>query len=166
MNCPHVTIGEGATANGTWPLTTTRDVAFTLDRYYGNPFALRTGKQVLATYLSGRLIVHAGYSSDGYSPVIKASWKSLNDPWLRLTPTPKCGFAPSILHDIARQFTGIPGCPWNREQTDEWFYNCLIAGGVTNRMAGIYHHAVAGAFGDIYIAATRKIDPKLNIAFS
>jgi hypothetical protein len=163
MNCPSVRIGNGATANGTWPLTTTRDVAYTLDRYYGNPFSLRTGDKILATYLSGRLFVHAGYASDGYSPVISAPWKAFDDPWLRLTPTPPCGFGPSILHDITRQFCGVPGCPWDREQTDDWFFDCLIAGGVPRWKSGIYHRAVAGTFGDVYIALTRKVDPKLNI---
>lgn len=165
MNCPNVTIGHGATANGTWPLVTTRDVAFSLDRYYGNPFSLRTGKKILASYFSGRMIVHGGYASDGYSPVISAPWKRFDDPWLRLTPTPKCGFSPSILHDITRQFLKVPFCPWDREQTDEWFFNCLTAGGVSERRAGLYHHAVAGTLGDIYIAATRKVDPNLNIIF-
>ena len=166
MNCPTVTIGHGARADGSWPLLTTRDVAFNLDRYYGDPFALRTGTQVLASYFSGRLIVHEGYASDGYSPVIACPfWCDDTDPWIRLTPTPHCGFGPSILHDVARQFCRVSGCPWDREQADEWFFNCLIAGGVSERTAGLYHHAVAGTLGDIYIAATRKTDPKLNIIF-
>jgi hypothetical protein len=166
MNCPSVTIRNGARANGSWPLVTTRDVAFNLDQYYGLPFTLRTGTKNLASYLSGQLIVHEGYACDGYSPVLSCPFKSdRSDPWLRLTPTPACGYAPAILHDITRQFLGVQGCPWDRKQTDEWFYNCLLAGGVSKRMAGIYHHAVAGSFGSLYIAATRKVDPDLNIAF-
>lgn len=98
--------------------------------------------------------------------MISAPWKAFDDPWLRLTPTPKCGFGPAILHDIARQFSRVSGCPWDRQQTDDWFFNCLIAGGVPERRAGLYHHAVAGTLGDIYIALTRKTDPNLNILFS
>ena len=166
MNCPLVTIGHGARADGPWPLLTTGDVGYNLDRYYGDPFSLRTGTKVLASYFSGRLIVHKGYASDGYSPVIACPvFCNDSDPWIRLTPTPKCGFAPPILHDITRQFLGVPGCPWNREQTDEWFFNCLLAGGISRRRAGLYHRAVSGVLGDIYITATRKVDPNLNIIF-
>ena len=165
MNCPHVTLGNGARANGSWPLLTTRDVAFTLDRYYGDPFMLLTGDKILASYFSGRLVVHAGYASDGYSPVISYPFsRDPQDPWLRLTPTPQCGFAPAILHDITRQFLNVPGCPWDREQTDTWFFNCLVAGGMSRRRAGIYHHAVAGPIGDVYIKATRSVDPNLHIS--
>lgn len=166
MNCPKITIGNGARADGSWPLTTTRDVAFNLDRYYGLPFTLRTGEQILASYFSGRLVVHAGYASDGYSPVVSCPFFcDPDDPWLRLTPTPKCGFGPAILHDISRQFINVPFCPWDREQTDEWFFNCLTSGGVSKRRAGAYHYAVSGPVGSVYIAATRKVDPDLNIIF-
>ena len=165
MNCPKVTIGSGATASGTWPLITTDDVAFSVDRYYHRQFSLQTGTKTLASYRNGRLIVHVGYASDGYSPVIYSPWGKADDPWLRLTPTPRCGFAPAILHDVTRQFLNVPGCPWDREQTDEWFFNCLVAGGVSKRRAGVYHHAVAGIVGDLYIRATRSIDPNLAIHF-
>ena len=163
MNCPQITIGNGATANGSWPLITTRDAAFTLDRYYGDPFRLVTGEQILATYINGRLVVHSGYASDGYSPVISAPWMPFNDPWLRLTPTPKCGYGPAIIHDITRQFLNVPFCPWDREQTDDWFFNCLTSGEVSKRRAGVYHYAVSGIAGDVYIKATRKVDPNLRI---
>ena len=164
MNCPLILINSGAVANRSWPLTLTEDVAFCVDQYYGRKLAFYSGGKLIATYINGVLTVKAGYALDGYSPVISCPFFcDPEDPWLRLTPTPKCGFAPAILHDITRQFLNVPGCPWDREQTDEWFYNCLIAGGTSKRRAGVYHHAVAGPVGDIYIKATRSVDPRLTI---
>ncbi len=79
MNCPRITVGNGATATGTWPLITTDDVAFSVDRYYHRQFALQTGTKTLASYRNGRLIIHAGYASDGYSPVIYSPWGKPSD---------------------------------------------------------------------------------------
>ena len=164
MNCPPVHIGQQAEVTQLWPLVLVEDVAFDTGRDYGATLLLCSGNKTLGTIHRGYLWAHAYYALDGYSPVFYAPWKAAsNDPWLRLTPTPACGYAPALVHDITRQFHNVEGCPWDRKQTDDWFFDSLIAGGVPKRRAGAYHHAVAGPIGDVYIALTRKADPNLHI---
>ena len=56
-----------------------------------------------------------------------------------------------------------PGCPWTRQDTDAWFYDAMIAGGLHPHHAGIYHGAVAGPVGTAWLKLTRQPDPKLTI---
>jgi hypothetical protein len=108
----------------------------------------------------GILCILPGYACDGYSPCIKILGK-----WIRLTPTPKAGMFPAVLHDFTRQFCDTAGCPWNREQTDTWFYNAMVHGGSNKHIAGIYYGAVSRTIGNIY-HHFRKHDPTLEIIMS
>jgi len=156
MNCPEIRIGCGAIETNQWPLVLISNFEFELDRDFGGVYEFYSGSKLLGIITGSKLEILRGYAGDGYSPVI-----SLFDCWIRLTPTPKCGFAPAVIHDFTRQFLNTPGCPWDRKQTDDWFYNCLRRGGEPR--TGIFHRAVAGPLGTAYIWATRKVDPQLRI---
>lgn len=160
MNCPKILIGDGAACTDEWPVLFTRHAKFHVELYIAGRFEFYSGEKLLATLENGELEIMTGYSCDGYSPVV---WLPIVRKWLRLTPTPKCGFAPAALHDFTRQFFPVVGCPWTRIQTDNWFFNCLLAGKVHPALSGIYHQAVAGVVGTAYIRLTRKSDPKLRI---
>ena len=105
----------------------------------GPPVDFLAGTRRLASWDGTRFHIHQGYACDGYSPVLRLFGR-----WIPITPIPACGLWPAILHDALRQFLPVPGCPWTRQDTDEWFYNALIAGGLTPHHAGLYHGAVAG----------------------
>lgn len=124
---------------------------------YGHDLKFYAGEQLLGTLSrQGCLTILPGYACDGYSPVRKIfKW------WWRITPTPSCGMFPSILHDFLRQFLWVTPCPWSRKQSDDCFYNAMIAGGAEN-LAGIYHGAVASPLGTLYMSLS-KTDPTLRI---
>ena len=125
---------------------------------------LMRGRHLVATLHQSRMQVYQQFHSDGYSPVIKKPrWIPGKNRWIRLTPVPSCGLAPALGHDILRMFLDVPGCDWDREYTDDEFFNWLELGGEKRNIAGAYHEAVAGVFGTIYIATTRKPDPTLSI---
>lgn len=125
---------------------------------HAGPLEFRSGSQPLGRWDGRELTILPGYACDGYSPVIRVCGR-----WLRLTPTPRAGLWPAVLHDFLRQFLATPGCPWSREDSDEWFYNALTSGGLTNHLAGTYYGAVAGPFGSAFMRLTRRPDPALNI---
>lgn len=165
MNCPTLIAGVNYKETDDYPFVSLRKMAVTLPYDLGAKFLLKTGNQVLGYHDRGVLTVCEGYASDTYSPCIKRPWyipgKSR---YLHVTPVPKsAGFAPAILHDMTRQFFPVPGCPWTREDCDDWFYNMLLAGGESELIAGIYHEAVAGLTGDLWIAATRSSNAALSI---
>ena len=130
----------------------------------GALFYFYSGNKMLASHAYGKLTIYPGYASDGYSPVMKRPWFIPgSDQWLRITPIPSCGLAPALGHDCVRQFLNTIGCPWNRQFTDDCFYNWLEQGGVSGAIAGAYHEAVAGITGSIWIWATSTPDPNLHI---
>jgi hypothetical protein len=122
------------------------------------PLDFLSGNQLLGTLDADRLTIMPGYACDGYSPVFRLCGR-----WVRLTPVPPAGLWPAVLHDFLRQFQAVPGCPWNRKNTDDWFYDALTAGGTWHRQAGLYHAAVAGPAGTAWIKLTRKTDLHLAI---
>lgn len=119
----------------------------------------RSGDQILGElFEDGWLEIRAGYACDGYSPTFRLFGK-----WIRLTPTPsRAGMFPAVLHDFTRQFCETPGSAWTRENSDIWFYDALIAGGESKKIAGTYYAAVSRTIGDFYYSL-RKHDPKLSI---
>lgn len=119
----------------------------------------RSGDVILGElFEDGWLEIRAGYACDGYSPTFRLFGK-----WIRLTPTPsRAGMFPAVLHDFTRQFCETPGSAWTRENSDIWFYDALIAGGESKKIAGTYYAAVSRAIGDFYYSL-RKHDPKLSI---
>jgi len=162
MNCPLLVPGLDFSAVGRWPVVTRRNIAAVIGYDLGARYRFYSGDRLLAHHDGGTVILRTGYACDGYSPVIPyrvmGRWH-----FVRLTPTPAAGMFPAILHDFARQFCDIPKCPWDRLDTDAWFYDSLVAGGCNKHLAGTYYGAVAGVAGDIFIAMSRRPDPQLWI---
>ncbi len=134
-----------------WPVVLLHDVWDTIP-IKGKEFVfLSRGREFGRLSSNGSFVIRKGYACDGFSPVLKVFGK-----FVRLTPTPKSGMWSSIRHDFFRQFADVPNCPWGRKDTDTWFYNDLVRGGMSSSMAGTYYGAVAGKAGDLFLALTRK----------
>jgi len=166
MNCPFLIEGRDWEPVGEWPLVTFRDLAIVHDFEWDRCYEFRAGTKLIARAVPGSIILFCGYACDGYSPVIRRPrWVPGRSKWMRLTPTPRCGMFPAIIHDFFRQFCGVDRCPWDRAKADDWFFDALIAGRCTKE-AGVYHSIVSGTIGDTFIALTRKPDPSLSITTS
>lgn len=157
-----------------WPVVMTRDFRIPLTRDFGASYHLLKGGNTLAVLEHHSLTLKAGYACDGYSPVVKRPWWIPGrDPWIRFTRMPKCGLAPALGHDPLRQFLDVSvydadgmahePCPWDREYTDDEFFNWMALGGIGRHEAGLYHRGVAGPLGTAYIWFTRKPDKSLSI---
>lgn len=155
--CPPIILGEHYRIGRRWAVMMTADVSTPLP-ITAAPLDFLSGDQRLVTWDGERLHVLAGYACDGYSPVIRLCGR-----WIRITPIPPAGLWPAILHDALRQFVGVPGCPWNRRNSDDWFYDALITGGIWRHHAGLYHAAVAGPVGSAWLHLTLRPDPSLRI---
>lgn len=163
MNCPRLTAGLDFAPTDTHPVVILRPIEARLSYDLGAVYQFFSGEKLLARHDAGVLTIMPGYACDGYSPVLrKPRWMPGKDRYIRLTPTPRCGIFPAVLHDFTRQFSPVDGCPWNRERTDDWLYLSLVAGGCSED-AGIYHAAVAGYVGTTFIRLTTKPDPALVI---
>ena len=158
MICPRLIDGEDYKAEGRWPVVTRRVISAPLGFDLGAVYEFYSGPHLLGRHERGKLTICKRYACDGYSPVLRLFGK-----FLRLTPTPSAGMFPAIGHDFTRQMLAATGCPWDREDTDEFFYNWLVAGGTSPSLAGTYYGAVAGPVGSAFIALTRKTDPNLWI---
>jgi hypothetical protein len=157
MTCPILHPGTHYRTSDRWPVIMTAVVGSALP-IQSPPLDFHAGPLHLARW-DGRIFsVLPGYACDGYSPVLRVLGR-----WLRITPTPRAGLWPAVLHDCLRQFLLAPGCPWTRQDTDSWFYAALAAGGLHRHHAGIYHGAVAGPLGTAWIALTRTPDRSLRI---
>jgi hypothetical protein len=157
MICPILSPGTHYRTSDRWPLVMTACVSTPLP-LRAAPLDFHAGTLHLARWDGDFLTILPGYACDGYSPVIRICGR-----WVRITPTPACGLWPAVLHDLLRQFLPIPGCPWTRQDTDNWFYAALTAGNLHPHHAGLYHGAVAGPLGTAWIAITRTPDPTLSI---
>lgn len=158
LSCPYLRIGSGIRQTDRYACVLIR-AATTNIPITGREMLFYTGNQLLGRLSSdGRLEIAQKYACDGYSPTIRFFTK-----WLRITPTPKkAGFFPAILHDFTRQFCEVEGSPWGRKESDTWFYDVLINGGESKRLAGTYYGAVAKTIGDIWFKF-RRHDPSLRI---
>lgn len=157
MICPLLQPGTHFTITDRWPVVMTAAVGVPLP-IQSEPLDFHSGDLHLARWDGEFFHVLPRYACDGYSPVIRV-WGR----WVRLTPVPGCGLWPAVLHDVLRQFNAVPGCPWSRVDTDNWFFDSLIAGGVRLPIAGAYHEAVAGPLGTAWIRMTRSPDPALRV---
>jgi hypothetical protein len=156
---PHLTIGAGVHETSRYACVLTEDVG----RYTsisGKSLRFYAGDQLIARlYPDGYLVMMAGYACDGYSPTVRWFGK-----WRRLTPVPKkAGYFPAIRHDLTRQFVPVQGCPWNRQDSDHWFYDDLVAGGESKSIAGAYYSAVSRTLGNAWSKLTYKPDLTLRI---
>lgn len=153
-----ITIGDGAHETPKW--SAVLDVDFSRPTpYKGIHLGFFKGNQMLGELKpNGELVTKARYACDGYTPCFRLFGK-----WIRITPTPKAGFVPAFRHDLTRQFLDVEGCPWTRKDSDDWFHQDLIEGGEPKWKTNIYHRAVSGIAGNVWIAISRKIDPELKI---
>lgn len=158
MTCPFLHPGIHFQETDRWPVRICRPVGTPLPRQIPD-MDLISGSQILATIRGSFFMVQPDYACDGYTPVLRFGRRR----FLRLTPTPRCGLFPSVLHDALRQFLTVPGCAWTREDSDNWFFHAMVAGGTHPHHAGIYRSAVAGPVGTAWITLTRKTDPRLRI---
>lgn len=94
------------------------------------------------------LTINEGYTSDLASPAINVLGK-----WIG-TPTGRREGPGVIIHDFTRQTMRIPCSPWDRKITDDLFYDALVLCG--SRLAGVYHAAVSGFAGDLFLRFTQK----------
>jgi hypothetical protein len=157
MMCPSLQPGTHYATTDRWPLVMTAAVGCQLP-IQAEPLDFHSGDLHLARWDGRFFTVLPGYACDGYSPVIRLCGR-----WVRITPVPKAGLWPAVLHDALRQFQAVAGCPWTRRDTDAWFYDALLAGGLHPHHAGIYHGAVAGPLGTAWMSLTRRVDPRLSI---
>ena len=157
MTCPLLKLGTHYATTDRWPVVMTAAVSSPLP-IQSDPLDFLAGDLHLARWDGEFFHILPGYACDGYSPVLRILGR-----WVRITPAPACGLWPAVIHDALRQFLPVPGCPWTRRDTDNWFFDALTAGGVGQRIAGAYHQAVAGAFGTAWINLTRTPDPALRI---
>lgn len=158
MNCPHLKPGKDYEPQGRHPVVLLRNICTHIGRDPGAFFEFYSGPHLLGYTEYTRLTICKGYACDGYSP---GFW--LGRKYIGLTPTPKAGIFPAIGHDFTRQMAWLDYCPWNRKDTDVWFYNWLVAGGTNPHIAGTYYRAVAGLTGSAFIAMTKKRDPRLRV---
>lgn len=158
MTCPRLTPGIHYAPRGRWAVGLTQPIGYGLGRDLGAIYEFYSDKTLLATHESGWMTISGNYACDGYSPVLHFRGR-----FIRLTPTPCCGMFPAIQHDLQRQFVGVEGCPWTREQTDRDFYDAMIAGRVHRHLAGTFYGTVAGPAGNVFIRLTRRVDPTLRI---
>jgi hypothetical protein len=150
--------GENYTVGDRWPVVVSEVISTPLPGSFPDLDFL-SGGILLATLRASVFSIFPGYACDGFTPVIRLG----RGRYMRITPTPRCGLFPAVLHDALRQFLETPGCPWKRHETDSWFYDSMIAGRVATHHAGIYHGAVAGPLGTAWITLTRTPDPMLCI---
>ena len=157
MSCPLLQPGTHYQVTDRWPVVMAAAVGSPLP-IQSPPLDFFAGPLQLARWDGRVFSILPGYACDGYSPVLRICGR-----WVRVTPIPRAGLWPAVLHDCLRQFLLAPGCPWTRQDTDAWFYSALTAGGLHRHHAGIYHGAVAGPLGTAWIAITRTPDPTLSI---
>ena len=107
---------------------------------------LRDNDSLWAVLHDDLLTVMAGYACDGCSP----AWRVFGR-WYG-TPTPPGAIGPAIVHDVLRGYLGLPCLKYDRKFTDDVFYNLLKRSGF--EWGDVYHGAVAGFWGNVYIKMT------------
>jgi hypothetical protein len=96
------------------------------------------------------LTIYSGFPSDGCSPAFRIPFTQR---WIG-TFTPYAALPACYAHDFLRKYLAPPCTGLTRKMTDNVFFNLLNAEGFGLR--DIYHGAVAGPAGSIYIYLTRK----------
>lgn len=115
---------------------------------------LRDGKTAWAMLDCDTLTIFAGYAFDGCSP----AWRIFGR-WYG-TPTPPCAVAAAAVHDCLRGYMRLACIGITRQDTDAIFYNMLKEAGF--RASEVYHGAVAGPLGGIYLRLTGNRPSEAN----
>jgi len=133
---------------GKYRFVLAEDYALDLDMGWTGEHVFCDAGRTFATLNGSVMTIFAGYAFDGSSPAFKICGK-----WFG-TPTPDSVVAAALVHDCLRQFMPLDCVPYNRKDTDDCFFNIMRANGW--KATSIYHGAVAGIFGTIFIRLTNK----------
>ncbi len=131
---------------GKYRFTLTQDLVVYLNKGWRGRHVLRDDDTEWATLVDDTLTILAGYSCDGCSPAIQ-----LFGHWFG-TPTPPNAVTACFVHDVLRGYLGLPCLSYTRKDTDDVFYDILKEAGF--KMGEVYHGAVAGFWGSLYIRLT------------
>ena len=122
------------------------DLVVDIDLGLSGRHALCDGDKQWASLDGDRLTILKGYAFDGCSPAMRLFGK-----W-HGTPTPRNAVAAAAVHDCLRGYLGLDCTDYTRAATDDVFYNMLRDAGFP--LGGVYHGAVAGFLGNLYIKLT------------
>ncbi len=122
------------------------DLTVDIDLGLSGKHALYDGDRQWAMLDGDRLTIFKEYSFDGCSPSIRVFGR-----WFG-TPTPKAAVVAAAVHDCLRGYLGLPCLDYTREDSDDVFYNLLRDAGFP--LEGVYHGAVAGFWGSLYVKLT------------
>lgn len=139
---------------GKYRFQLTADLVVDLNKGLRGYHILRDGATSWAILDRDKLTIFAGYAFDGCSP----AWKILGK-WYG-TPTPRRAVAAAAVHDCLRGYLGLGCVGYTRKDTDDIFFDMLQAEGFLG--SEIYHGAVAGFCGSLYIRLTAARPSKAN----
>lgn len=125
-----------------------QDLVVDLCKFYHGVHLFVDRGQPIAELCGDRFTLFRGYASDLCSPAIKIGKR-----WIG-TPTSARESLAAFVHDGLRQLLyACPRCvPWTRKDTDDLFYDFMVLRG--SRRASIYHGAVAGPIGSLFMRLT------------
>lgn len=92
--------------------------------------------------------IYDGFKSDLCSPAFRVFGK-----WVGTWSTEREAFG-SFIHDAARRVRRLPCCPFNRKDTDDFFFDALALKG--SLVTKPYHYAVSSFIGTAFIKLTEK----------
>lgn len=139
---------------GKYRFVLTQDLVVDLNKGLKGYHILRDGKTSWAILDRDQLTIFAGYAFDGCSP----AWRFFGR-WYG-TPTPPAAVAAACVHDCLRGYLGLGCISYDRKATDDVFFDMLKTAGF--KPAEIYHGAVAGPLGSLYLKLTGNRPSRAN----
>ena len=133
-------------SGGKYRFVLTGDLIVDLDKGLRGFHVLRDKDTTWAILDRDQLTIRAGYAFDGCSPAGKVFGR-----WFG-TPTPRNAVAAAAVHDCLRGYLKLPCIGYTRKDTDDIFHDMLKTAGFP--LGGVYHGAVAGPWGDLYMRLT------------
>lgn len=131
---------------GTYRFVFTSRLIVDLELGLKGSHSLCDGDHEWATLNGDILTILPGYAFDGCSPAIRLFGR-----WYG-TPTPHKAVPAAGVHDALRGYLGLPCLAYTRKDTDDVFWDLLKDQGFP--LGSIYHAAVAGPIGSLYIWLT------------
>lgn len=135
-----------------YPVVLTRPFSWQLFKTYKSA-AFYQDDQLLGMIIGDTLTIEIGYASDGYSPK-------------GITPVPRCGLAPAVIHDFLRQMSEVRDSVVTRKDADDEFEFAMTRLGASNWVAKLYRGVVSSPIGWAYSALRKKPVTVLQIQFS
>lgn len=131
---------------GEYRFVLTSDLVVYLNKGIEGYHELVSDEIVRAVIKKDKLTILSGYAFDGASP----AWRIFGT-WYG-TPTPRPVVPAAAVHDCLRQFMGLKCLGYSRKDTDDIFYSIMEEQGFL--AGGIYHEAVAGIVGTLFMKLT------------